>query len=190
MKPYNGYKAERRVNRVPLPAGGYVAKILKAEEVEYSWGSVLQLSFDIAEGEHKDFFAKDYKANTAEDKKWRGTYRLTVPADDGTDKDEWTKRSFNDAMACIEESNNGYQWNWDEKSLAGKFIGILFRDREWEMNGRTGWTTEAGKITTAADIREGTFKPLNAKPLNNSSASGAFASPATWEPASDSDLPF
>lgn len=188
MKPYNGYKAERRSVRVPLPAGGYVAKILEAKEIGYDWGSVLQLSFDIAEGEHKDFWAKDYKSNPAEDKKWRGVIRLNVPKDDGTEKDEWTKRNFNDAMACAEESNAGYTWAWDEKTLAGKLIGVIYRDREWEMNGRSGWTTEAGKLTTVGDIRGGTFKQLDPKPLEKKS--NGFTAPAAWSPANDSDLPF
>ena len=51
MKPYNGYKAEKPASaREHLPAGGYVAKILNAEELEYSWGRVLLISFDIADG--------------------------------------------------------------------------------------------------------------------------------------------
>ena len=42
MKPYNGYKAEKPASaREHLPAGGYVAKILNAEELEYNWGRVL-----------------------------------------------------------------------------------------------------------------------------------------------------
>lgn len=190
MKPYNGYKAERKSTRALLPAGGYVAKILEAKEVTYDWGSMLQLSFDIVEGEHKDFFAKDYKSQTGEDKKWRGVFRLSVPKDDGSEKDEWTKRGFNDAMACIEQSNPGYQWNWDEKSLVGKLAGVIYRNREWEMNGRSGWTTEAGRITDANDIRSGTFKPLEDKPLEKKN--GAYAMPAqnNWVTADNSDLPF
>ena len=91
----------------PLPAGGYVAKILDAEEKEYSWGSVLVISFDILEGEFKDFFKQNYKANTREDKKWKGVYRLTVPQESNQWYDS-QKRTFGNAIACIEESNNGY----------------------------------------------------------------------------------
>ena len=92
MKAFNGYKAEKAATREQLPVGGYVAKILDAEEVTYTWGSVLVISFDIAEGEHAGFWKKDYQNQTGEDKKWRGTYRLTIPADDGSEKDEWSKR--------------------------------------------------------------------------------------------------
>ena len=69
MKQFSGYKAEAPVRKEKLPAGGYVAKIMDAREVEYSWGSVLLISFDIAEGEHKDFFKNDYRSQQQEDKK-------------------------------------------------------------------------------------------------------------------------
>ena len=61
---------KRSVSNEPLPAGGYIAKILNAEVKEYTWGEVLVVSFDIAEGEYKDFFANQYKANSNEDKMW------------------------------------------------------------------------------------------------------------------------
>lgn len=191
MRPYNGYKAERRSRRVPLPAGGYVVKILEAKEVEYDWGSKLQLSFDVVEGEHRDFFARDYREQAEERKKWRGTYRLGVPKDDGSDKDEWTKRDFNNAMACIEQSNPGFHWDWDEKTLVGKLVGVIYRNREWEMNGRTGWTTEAGKLTDIDDIRSGAFKPLDDKPLERWAVGwGGAAASTGWTEVDENDLPF
>ena len=79
IKSYNGFKAERTTTRETLPAGGYVAKIMDASVIDYDWGSVLKIDFDIAEGEHKGFFAADYRANTNDDKKWRGCYRINIP---------------------------------------------------------------------------------------------------------------
>lgn len=75
MKPFNGYEAKKQVAREPLPAGGYVVKVLDVQELTYSWGSVLEISFDVVDGERKGFFAADYKNQTQEDKKWRGKYR-------------------------------------------------------------------------------------------------------------------
>lgn len=199
MRPFNGYKAERKSAREILPAGGYIAKIMDAKEIEYTWGSVLEISFDICEGEYRDFFATDYRSNTSEDKKWRGTYRLTVPKDDGSEKDGWTKNTFNGAMWAIEESNPGYRWAWDEKSLKGKTVGVLYRNREWEMNGNTGWTTEAAVLDTVDNVRNGKFKLPKDKPLANKKATPAFGGGA-WTSAGaavnigfsepDGDLPF
>lgn len=192
MKPYNGYTPERKSAREILPAGGYVAKIMDVKELPYEWGSVLAISFDIAEGDMRDFFAADYRSNTAEDKKWRGVYRLTVPKDDGSEKDGWTKNTFNGAMWAIEDSNPGYHWNWDETTLKGKTVGVIFRNKEWEMNGNTGWTTECGMLESANNIREGKYKPLKDKPLKNKPAEN---NTPTFDYAAamaqtDGDLPF
>lgn len=168
MKSFNGYKAQKQGGaREILPAGGYVAKILNAEEKRYDWGDVLLISFDISEGERTGFFNKDYQENANEDKKWRGTYRLPIPKDDGSERDGWTKNTFGGAMWAIEESNPGYAWDWDEKTLKGKTVGVLFRNKEWEMNGNTGWTTECCKLESADDIRNGKFRMPKDKPLKN-----------------------
>lgn len=168
MRAFKGYEAKKQGGaRGILPAGGYVAKILNAEEKRYDWGDVLLISFDISEGERTGFFSKDYQGNSNEDKKWRGTYRLHIPKDDGSEKDGWTKNTFGSAMWAIEESNQGYTWNWDEKSLNGKTVGVLFRNREWEMNGNTGWTTECCNLESADDIRNGKFRIPKDKPLKN-----------------------
>lgn len=198
MRPFNGYKAERKTAREILPVGGYVAKILNAKEIEYTWGSVLEISFDICEGDYRDFFAADYRGNTDENKKWRGNYRLNVPKDDGSEKDGWTKNTFNGAMWAIEESNPGYRWAWDETTLKGKTVGVIFRNKEWEYEGKTGWTTEAGILDTVENIRSGKFKSLKDKPLKAKPAAPAFG--GGWPVAGaavnvsysepDGDLPF
>lgn len=195
MKQFSGYKAEAPVRREKLPAGGYVARIMDAREQEYSWGSVLLISFDIAEGEHKDFFANDYRSQQQEDKKWRGTYRLRVPKDDGSEQDAWSKRSFNNAMWAVEASNPGYHWDWNEAGLKGKTVGVLFRNREWEMNGNTGWTTECCALTDADSIRENRYTMPKDKPLKQHTTSSAPASSpsAGFEEVaieSDDDMPF
>ena len=167
MKQFSGFKAEKSTTREQLPVGGYVAKILNAEEVTYSWGSVLEIYFDILEGAHAGFFKKDFDAQKGEDKKWRGKYRLSVPKDDGSEKDGWTKRTFHNAIYCIEDGNPGYHWNWDETTLKGKIVGVLFRNEEWEYNGNTGWSTRACALACVGDIKDGNFKMPKDKPLKN-----------------------
>ena len=172
----------------PLPAGGYVAKIMNAEVKEYSWGEVLVISFDIAEGEYKDFFATQYRENTNEDKKWKGNFRINVPQE-GNQYFESEKKRFGNAIACIEESNNGYHWDWDEAKLKGKLVGVLFRNFEWEVNGNTGWSTECCTFTTVDDIRNNKFKMPKDKPLKNKPATTTNAADFTEIDGSD-DLPF
>lgn len=174
MKQFSGFEAKKSAGgREPLPAGGYVAKILDCEEIQYDWGSVIKVSFDIIEGEYTNFFQQDYKDQDREDKKWRGTYRLSEPKDDGSEKDGWTKRTFGNSIWAVEASNPGYHWNWDETTLKGKIVGVLFRNREWEMNGNTGWTTECCALTSVDDIRQGKFRQPKDKPLKSNNMTGS-----------------
>lgn len=160
---FNGFKAERA--NEPLPVGGYVAKIMAAEIKNYSWGDVLVISFDIAEGEYKDFFAKKYRADTRDDKKWKGTFRINIPSEN-SQYAESEKRNFNNMIWAIEESNPGYHFDWDEAKFKGKAVGAIIREKEYYFNGKFGTTTECGKFTSVDEIRNGTFRPLELKPLS------------------------
>ena len=192
MKAFNGLEIKKSVNASePLPAGGYVAKILNAKVEEYSWGEVLVISFDIAEGEYKDFFSKQYKENTREDKKWKGNFRLTVPQESNQYFDS-QKRTFGNAIWAIEESNPGYHWDWNENALKGKMVGVLFRNFEWAMEDRTGWSTEACTFVSVEDVRTGNFKQPKDKHLKNKAASQTATASSFAVIDSDdlSDLPF
>lgn len=187
MQKINNVEIKKMTTNEPLPAGGYVAKIMNAEEVKYSWGSQLVVSFDISEGEYKDFFAAQYRANLNEDKKWKGVYRLRIPAED----DQYYEsecRVFGNFCACVEESNSGYHWNWDEKTLKGKAVGVLFRDKEWEMNGRTGMTTECCATVSVDDIKNNRFKTPKPKLLAKAAAQPTRVDLSDVE--DEDDLPF
>lgn len=191
MKAFNGLEIKKSVSvNEPLPAGGYVAKILNAKVEEYTWGEKLVISFDIAEGEYKDFFRKQYNESTREDKKWKGNLRLTVPQE-GNQYFEGQKRTFGNAIWAIEESNPEYKWDWIEAALKGKMVGVLFRNFEWEMNGNSGWSTECCTFVSVEDIRNGNFKQPKDKPLRNKTVNNVPASNFS-APNDDSlsDLPF
>ena len=196
MKAFNGFKAEKAAgSREILPAGGYVCEIktAKVEEYHSSKGdfSSLVLAIDVAEGQFAGFFKKDYEQNTNEDKKWRGRYAISIPRDDGSEQDSWTKRTFNNFIWAVQESNPGFTWEWDEKKLKGKKLGVLFRNKEWEYNDKSGWTTEAAGSVSVEDIRTGNFKPLKDKALNKDKPKEETKPQFTEEPASnEDDLPF
>ena len=92
---------------------------------------------------------------------------------------------------CIEESNAGYTWEWDERTLKGKIVGVLFRNREWEMDTdqgyKTGWTTECCTFITADDVRNDKFKMPKDKPLPEKKAASTFKELGSDD---DGDLPF
>ena len=191
MKAFNGLEIKKSVSASePLPAGGYVAKILNAKVEEYSWGEVLVISFDIADGEYKDFFSKQYKENTREDKKWKGNFRLTVPQESNQYFDS-QKRTFGNAIWAIEESNPGYHWDWNESALKGKMVGVLFRNFEWAMDdGRSGWSTECCTFVSVEDVRTGNFKQPTDKPLKRKESYSSNQFSEMVEIDSTEDLPF
>lgn len=189
MRAYSGYKKGTPTHeREKLPKGGYVLKILDAEEVVYSWGSVLKISFDIAEGEQKDFYKKDYQ-NQQEPKKWKGTRQLTVPADGDEDKN---KDYFANQIACIEASNPGYEFDFDEKKLKGKLVGAVFGEKEYNFNGNHGFFVTCRGFRTVDAIRAGKFKVPEALMLQNKNndsgvTEGFFPVDNSVE---DEDIPF
>ena len=197
MRPFNNYDTTQTISaRAQLPVGAYICQIFKAEEKVYTspkgeWHK-LEVSFDISEGEHKDFYANDYRAQSGEDKKWKGVLRMNIPTDDGSEADGWTKRSFKTNILAIEESNNGYHGDWNEAQLKGKTVGIVFRSEEWEYNGKRGWRTAPFKMVPAADVKSGNIKIPDPKPLNGKAASQAStaADLSDFVEVASADLPF
>ena len=90
-------------------------------------------------------------------------------------------------IACLEESNPGYAWDWDETKLKGKYIGLLFGNEEYSYNGYEGWKAKARLIVSTEDIKSGNFTIPKDKPLkNNEVVSSIVPTPAE----ADDDLPF
>lgn len=174
MKKFKDYdETKTYTEKEKLPKDAYVLKVVNASEVIYSWGSVLKIDFDIAEGEQAGFYKKDYDNQLQEDKKWKGSFRLPVPKDDGSEKDAWTKSRFKTAMENFEKSNSGFKWDWDEAKLVNKLIGGLFNLKEWEMNDKSGWYTQCKKLTSVENIRSGKFILPDDDPLKEKSEQGS-----------------
>lgn len=187
MRQYSDFKAERSGGgREILPAGGYVCQIMSAKVESSEWGDTLIIAHDVCEGEFSGLFKRDYDNNTNENRKWRGTFRLRLPKDDGSEQDGFKKRSFNNFIWAIEQSNPGYAWAWDEKTLKGKKVGLLYRNKEWEMGDRRGWTTEAAGSDSIDNIRNGKFKMLKDKALPVKESAPVF----TEMEDEDASLPF
>lgn len=190
---FNNFEAKKSVSggREILPTGGYVCKILNAEVLNYSWGSTLVISFDIIEGNYKDFWRHDYNNQMDGDKKWRGTWRINLPSGDGSQQDVWKQNAVNNLAAVLEECNPGYTWDWDENHLKGKVLGILYREFEWELNGNSGISTEAYSCTDLESIRAGKFKIAKCRKLKRKEVETpeSNASIASID-SDDDDLPF
>lgn len=171
-KPQNWDNVQVMSDRAKLPLGAYVCRVKQVAVQNTAYGDVLAVLFDIVEGEYTDFFNKDYQGNQNADRKWRGVLRQWLPKDDGSESDEMTKSSFKGMVTSFERSNPGYQWNWDEGSLKGKLVGILFRNEEWEYNNKSGWSVRPFRAISVDSVRNGDFTLPKDKPLKNKSVTG------------------
>lgn len=164
-KPNNWENVREFMDRPKLPVDGYICKIFQANVVDMDYGQQLCLLIDITEGQYAGFYKRDFDASTLADKKWKGVLRLWLPKNDGSEKDEWAKSGLKGFVTSVEKSNPGYIWNWDEKSLKGKTIGIIFRNEEWEYQGKHGWAVRPFRASSVDTIRNGDFTIPEDKPL-------------------------
>lgn len=188
-RPNNWNEVKEFTDRQKLPLGAYVCQVKKAVVQANDYGDQLCLLFDISEGDFKGYYDIEFKDNTSENKKWKGVLRQWLPKDNGTEQDEWTKSAFKGMLAAFEKSNPGYQWNWDETSLAGKQIGILYRNEEWEYDGKTGWAVRPFRAIDVDLVRAADYTLPKDKPLKNKVSNEFFGS---FEEvvADEVDLPF
>ena len=172
-KPNNWENVREFTDREKLPLGAYVCRVKGVRIDAYDATSAqLVIQFDIAEGEYADFYKREYDANTMENKKFKGVLRVWLPKDDGSQNDEWTKSTFKGMCTAFEKSNPGYVWNWDERSLVGRMVGVLFRNEEWEYDGKTGWAVRPFRAISVDSVRSGDFTMPKDKPLKKNTDGG------------------
>lgn len=161
MKAFNGFaeaqEAAKRAGGAKLPKGAYVCEILgaKIETGQNGNSDQMLVQFEIAEGEYKGFFKKQYEDNTNEDKKYKGKVKIWLPKDDGSEKDSWTKNNFAKWPNALEESNEGYKWDWDETKWKGKKIGIVFGETGTIIEGKEVVYTEPRYPVSVEAVRTG-----------------------------------
>lgn len=192
MQPFKSYETAKVIEETErLPVGGYILKILDAEETEFkNGGKALKVSFDIAEGEYKGFFANNYKSQTNEDKRWKGTLLMGIPVGDNSEQDNWKANAFKSNIAAIEESNKNYHWDWKEEDLKNKIVGAVFFNKEYDYNGRQGFFTACHSFRSVESIKNGKFKIPKDKLLNKQSNTFTANGVDFEDLGTDEDCPF
>lgn len=164
-----------------LTAGPKICKIVKCysgETKEYKEKIVFEL--DIASGEEKGYFSK--LSEKLGEPKFAQVHQCT----DGA-----STPYFKGRIKAIEESNQGFTFNFDEKSLVGKFVGCMFQIEEYiNKNGepreiaKPQWFFPVGKIA----------EQKTPAPKANNKAHGAPAELGTFSDGvplpNEQDLPF
>ena len=188
---YNKENRKNGGNFEPLPKGNYVCKIMSVEEVTYKNGNRgIKVSFDIAEGEYKDFYTKKYQDDDREDKKWSmdAVYYVSIPYDNCP---AYVTDGYDTFWGNVEDSNHGYVWTGDEKTAKGKTFGGIFRIEQTEYNGKIYDHTKLFRTRIAQDVRDGkiTFIPKD-KLIGGSSSSSNDDDFIQVPEGSATDLPF
>jgi len=198
MKPtYSGFEAKKQSNFAQLPPpGAYVAEIqgVKTEESFDHTREVIVLMLEITEGEYKGQYHKvfeDQKNGFGDSVKYRGTLRLT-PFMDGDES--WVKSRFEGNIWCIMQDNPGFEWDWDEKKLKGKKVGISVRKRLYTGQDKDGnpvdrETLEIGRFETVADVKAGKVKPMKVKDTRKNKSESTSGSDFT-DVSKDVEVPF
>ena len=172
--------AARYEGGAKLEPGVYVCKILsvKFEEGKDGNSDRIDLAFDITEGDQKDFFKKQYEANTDENKKWKGRTSIYCPKGDGSEKDGWSAKNLAKWTNAFEDSNKGYSWDWDESKWKGLSVGIVFGTIGTVIDGKEITYTKARTAVSVEDARAGKFWVgyLNLKAKNGYTGNGATQS--------------
>lgn len=176
-----------------LPAGGYICRIIKAEETKSSTGKdMLKVAFDICDGEYTGYFMDQFNgrktaAENPQEVKWpfSGTKWILFYSNDGK-----TNRDFKSFCTALEDSGTEV-WKgdvFDTKNLKDAQIGIVFRREEHEYMNVTSWRTVPFGFRSVKTIEDGTFNVPEDKPLGRAAVPDLTGIDSFQ--AAEDDIPF
>ena len=166
-------------------AGGYICKIIDVEDVpmdskEKGKGDYLRIEYDIADGLFKDYYKEQFD-------RWGGTWIASFIRSYKETAIGMLKHFTN----CIEQSNAGYEWDWNEKGLIGKVVGLVLCEEEYKnANGDIRTKLAVSQIKTVEEINNGDFNIPAPKKLEVENSTNNFASFTPIADGSMDDLPF
>ena len=162
-------------------AGGYICKIIDVEDVpmnEQGKGDYLRIEYDIADGEFKGYYKEQFD-------RWGGNWNASFIRSYKEKALGMCKHFTN----YVETSNAGYEWDWNEKGLIGKVVGLVLGEEEYKnSNNETKTKLVVSQIKTVEEIKNGDFKVPAPKKLVVENSTNDFAGFTPIE--DDSDLPF
>lgn len=163
-----------------LPAGGYIVRITEVEDKadkEY-----LSITFDIAEGEFKDFYSDEWGKSHLFAHSFVRSYK------------EKAFGMFKGFLKAIDESNgtkyeDQAETGFKEQQLVGKIIGVLIGYEEYMSNrGEVRERVTVAATRSVSTIRSGSYKVPELKRLANTSL--PISPVEGFEAVNDADLPF
>lgn len=187
MKNINWNDVQEATERRDLPVGGYVAGICKATDEPAK--ERLNIEWEVTEGEFKGYW-REQTASLIE----RGKLNPGEWAWGGKTIKSYKEKAlpfFKGFITAVEQSNPGYKFNNDEKTLRGKLVGVVLREEEYMGNdGNIKTKLVVDRFTSVDKIRSGDYEVRSKKTL----AGGSGSAPDTGDFAviegNADDLPF
>ncbi|MGX8834330.1 hypothetical protein ACWG0P_08950 [Amedibacillus sp. YH-ame6] len=151
MEPINGWnEIEEAGSFEQIELGGHICVIKGARcEKTKSGNDMIVVAFDFAPedkqaGYFKNLFEMDKKRDP--ESKWKGTYYQGLRTEQSTP-------FFKAFINRIIESNNGYQWSWDESTLVEKkFCGVFGREQYQNSKGDLKFSTKCMQVRAITDL--------------------------------------
>ena len=112
---------------------------------------------------------------------------------DGSQQDQWTKNTFAKWTNSLEDSNDGYKWDWDETKWTGKKIGLVFGETGTNIDGKDIVYTECRYPVSVEAVKTGKAgeAKFKAKAGYGQSTAGSGATDFVNVPDGiDEELPF
>ncbi|MCM1523427.1 MAG: hypothetical protein NC120_03110 [Ruminococcus sp.] len=182
-KPQDFDTVQSYSERIPLPAGGYVCRIMQVvETASRSGAEMINISLDISEGEYANYFTNAYRNDTRQDKKWGCiAYQLTRdPVNQNT-----TNKGFKTFITAVCESNSGFVIPWGNNfgpGFKGKTVGVIFRRDEYlGADNKKHLYTKPFRFCSADTVRSGKFNIPEDK-LLDSGQNGGYITPDNRPP--------
>lgn len=155
-KPENYDNIEVNLEFTPISLGGHKGIILGVEEYTspISGNTSLKVSVDTSKDDvQPDYFTEQYKSDTRPEKKWSNSAIKYV----SLKEDENCVRMLKGFITSVENSNNGfiYDWNKEVDQLKGKKVGLVFGLEEYTNNdGETKTITKLNQFRSIDKINE------------------------------------
>lgn len=168
-----------------LSTGGYICRITLANDIPFdpstNKGDYLKIEYDIAVGDFKNYYTEQFEKFP---KYWGGTFFRSYK--------EKALGMFKHFIECVEKSNAGFVWTWDEKALMGKVVGLVLAEEEYENNnGEIKTRLYVAQVKTVEEIKNGDFKVPELKKIKKSTPAPSVSAPAfTVLDDTEEGLPF
>lgn len=168
-----------------IGAGGYCIEIIGVKDVplnaETGKGDYLKIEYDICDGEFAGYYTRQHERFGGD---WFASFIRSYK--------EKAAGMFKHFINCVEESNAGYKWAWDEKSLVHKEVGVVLGEEEYRKNdGSVGVKLVVKNIKTTAQIEMGDFKVPALKKLDDGVTAPSLPTVPNFEDLGENDdLPF